>query len=51
MNDNDINNKDTNKKVRKAIFVNADVFDAFKAAAEADGRKYSAFLEHLLEKP
>ena len=42
--------KDKQKNVRKAIFVKAETFDAFKEAAEADGRKYSAFLEHLLEK-
>jgi hypothetical protein len=42
--------KDKQKNVRKAIFVKAEVFDAFKKAAEDDGRKYSAFLESLLEK-
>jgi hypothetical protein len=37
------------QKVRKAIFVNAAVFEKFKEAAQNDGRKYSEFLEHLLE--
>lgn len=38
------------KKERKAIFVNPEVFALFKKAALHDGRKYSEFLEHLLEK-
>lgn len=41
--------KGKQKMLRKAIFVKAEVFDLFKVAAEADGRKYSAFLEHLLD--
>jgi hypothetical protein len=40
--------KPKDKKIRKAIFVSPEVFERFKAAAEADGRKYSAFLEQLL---
>lgn len=41
-----------NKKLaeRKAIFVSTTVFEKFKKLAEKDGRKYSAFLETLLEK-
>ena len=35
---------------RKAIFVREDVFKRFKEAAKKDGRKYSAYLEKLMEK-
>ena len=35
---------------RKAIFVKEAVFNKFKEAAAKDGRKYSAYLEKLLEK-
>ena len=37
-------------KSRKAIFVNEKVHTRFKELAEKDGRKYSEFLESLLEK-
>ena len=34
---------------RKAIFVIESVFDRFKSMAEKDGRKYSAYLDTLLD--
>ena len=37
-------------KKRKAIYVDVEVFERFRKAALADERRYSAFLNKLLEK-
>jgi hypothetical protein len=37
------------KKERKAIYVDTEVFELFKKMANANGRKYSAFLELVLK--
>jgi hypothetical protein len=37
-----------NRKQRKAIYVDVPVFQMFKEDAEKDGRKYTQFLEKLL---
>lgn len=37
------------KDVRKAIFVRPEVFERFKKAADADGRKYADYLETLMD--
>ena len=38
------------KDVRKAIFVRPEVFERFKKACDADGRKYADYLETLMDK-